>query len=602
MPVTKEKLPHWDLSNVYSGLGADDFKNGLEKLIGMIDSSDKFIEKHRIDKLEKVPDDIRGTAEILDKFTTMLNESFLLFNTLEAFVYSFISTDSYNTDASRTLSEMEQIQVRLNKQFTRYQAWVGSMGSILDQLCEHGEVTRIHRYVLQEIVEQSKYLMETKLEDLASELLLSGGGSMWKLQGTVTSQLKRPFEKDGEVAEMPMPMIRNLASDPDPDVRKRAYETEIEAWDSVRESVAFSLNQVKGSAITMAKWRGRDDVLHGALDHNRIDRDTLQALLDAMRESFPVWRKYLKSKAKKLNLKALPWWDLFAPVGESKATYTWRETSDYIVEQFGQFSGELADFARNAFDKNWIDAEPRDGKRGGAFCMGVPGVEESRILANFDGSFEQLTTLAHELGHGFHNYCQREMPILRRGAPMTLAETASIFCETIVFNAAIDAATPEQQLPILENQLTGANQVVVDIYSRYLFESEVIKRREKSELSANDFCEIMIDAQKQTYGDGLDQDHLHKYMWLLKPHYYYADAHFYNYPYAFGLLFGLGMYAIYQREGDAFYPRYTALLKSTGEEKVAPLAARFGIDVKSKDFWKSSLKVLEAQVDRYCKL
>ncbi|HDS29670.1 MAG TPA: hypothetical protein ENN67_01365 [Firmicutes bacterium] len=354
--------------------------------------------------------------------------------------------------------------------------------------------------------------------------------------------------------------------------------------------------------MTLSKWRGRDDVLHAALDRNRIDRETLEALLESMRDSFPSFRSYLKSKAKKLGKEKLPWWDLFAPVGEIDLKYTWKETADYIVEQFNRFSNELGDFARTAFDNRWIDAEPRDGKRGGAFCMGVPGVEESRILANFDGSFDQLTTLAHELGHGFHNYCQKGLPMLRRGAPMTLAETASIFCETIVFNAALETAPENAQLAILENQLMGATQVIVDIYSRYIFESEVIKRREKSELSADEFCEIIIDAQKQTYGDGLDENYLHPYMWLLKPHYYYAEAHFYNYPYAFGLLFGLGMYAVYQREGESFIPRYKELLRNTGEGKVADLAARFDIDVKSVDFWKGSLAIIEDRVNKYIAL
>jgi pepF/M3 family oligoendopeptidase len=324
--------------------------------------------------------------------------------------------------------------------------------------------------------------------------------------------------------------------------------------------------------------------------------------MGAMKDSFPIFRRYLKSKARKLGKEKLPWWDLFAPVGQANLTYTWEQATAYIVEQFGLFSGELADFARNAFQKNWIDAEPRDGKRGGAFCMGVPGVEESRILANFDGSFDQLITVSHELGHGFHNHCQKGLPMLRRGAPMTLAETASIFCETLVLNAALDAAPPETKVFILENQLMGATQVIVDIYSRFIFESEIIKRRAQADLSADDFCEIVLDAQKQTYGDGLDQEHLHPYMWLLKPHYYSGDLHFYNFPYAFGLLFGLGIYAIYRKEGKSFIPRYEGLLRSTGAGKVADLAGQFGIDVRSRDFWDASLKIVAESVDRYCEL
>lgn len=602
MPRTKEALPHWDLSNVYGGLEADDFQADLGKLEKQLHELEAIIEKHGVAKLDTVPQDIPAVAGTLAALIQQLNDTLKLKRTLSAYVYSFYTTDSYNKVASRRVSEMEQVGVRLKRSVVRFEAWVGSLGSVLDEICREAPAVAEHRLVLDEVAEQSQYLMDTQLEDLASELLVAGGGSMWKLQGTVTSQLKMPIERDGRTEELPITMIRNLASDPDGELRKRAYDAELKGWESIRESVAFALNGVKGSAVSLAKWRGREDVLHEALDQNRIDRETLQTLMAAMKDSFPIFRRYLKSKAHKLGKEKLPWWDLFAPVGQANLTYTWEQATAYIVEQFGLFSGELADFARNAFQKNWIDAEPRDGKRGGAFCMGVPGVEESRILANFDGSFDQLITVSHELGHGFHNHCQKGLPMLRRGAPMTLAETASIFCETLVLNAALDAAPPETKVFILENQLMGATQVIVDIYSRFIFESEIIKRRAQADLSADDFCEIVLDAQKQTYGDGLDQEHLHPYMWLLKPHYYSGDLHFYNFPYAFGLLFGLGIYAIYRKEGKSFIPRYEGLLRSTGAGKVADLAGQFGIDVHSRDFWDASLKIVAESVDRYCEL
>jgi len=602
MATKTEELPRWDLTNVYPSIESEEFDKDLEKVNKLLDELDKFIEDNKVERLDAPPEDLEAAAGVLDGILDRFNEIVRTFSTLEAFVYSFVTTDSYNRDAAKKLSELDQLSLRLNKQNTRFQAWVGSLGDAFENMLPHAPVATEHKLGLIEYIEQAKYLMDTELEDLAAELSMSGGAVMWKLQGTITSQLKMPFERDGKTEELPMTVIRNLAMDADEDIRKRGFETEIKGWESIRESVAFSLNGVKGSAVTFAKWRGRDDVLHSALDRNRIDRDTLNALLEAMKDSFPMFRKYLKSKASKLGKDKLPWWDLFAPTGTEEARYTYEEAANYIVEQFGSFTPELADFARNAFDNNWIDVGPRDGKRGGAFCMGVPGVEESRILANFDGSFEQLTTLAHELGHGFHNYCQKGLPMLRRGAPMTIAETASIFCETIVFDAALNQATPEQQLGILESQLIGATQVIVDIYSRFLFESEVVKRRENADLSADEMCEIMIDAQKQTYGDGLDEEHLHPYMWLLKPHYYYHGADFYNYPYAFGLLFGLGMFAIYQNEGDDFIPRYKDLLRSTGEGKVADLAGRFGIDVKTKKFWEDSLSLYRDRIDKYCEL
>jgi len=603
MSKEAQRLPHWDLTNVYKSLESDDFEADFGLLGSHLDELDRMVEEHGIGELEGPPDNLGDTGVALDSFIKKLNEMLRLRATLEAYIYGFVTTDSYNKTAARRMSELEKVGIRARKILVRFEAWIGSLESSLDAISENAPVTKEHRVALADIAEESRFRMETALEDLASELVVSGGGAMWKLQGTVTSQLKMPFEStDGKTEELPITVIRNMSNSPDPDVRKRAYETELEGYEHVREPVAFALNSVKGTAITLAKRRGHESVLDKTLQQNRMDRETLDALLSSMKESFPAFRRYFQSKAKKLGKQKLPWWDLFAPTGTAELTYSWDEARAFIVEQFGTFTGELADFAANAFEKRWIDAEPRDGKTGGAYCMRVPKVDESRILANFDGSFDQVSTLAHELGHGFHNHCQIGLPRLRSGSPMPLAETASIFCETIITNAALATAPDDAKLGIRENQLVNGSQVIVDIYSRFLFESEVVRRREDAELSADDFCEIMLDSQRQTYGDGLDQDHLNKYMWLWKPHYYSHDLSFYNFPYAFGLLFGLGVYAIYQDQGDAFIPRYVELLRSTGEGKIPDLASRYGIDVRAKSFWDASIEVLRKQIDQYCAL
>jgi pepF/M3 family oligoendopeptidase len=393
-------------------------------------------------------------------------------------------------------------------------------------------------------------------------------------------------------------VIRNLSYDPDREVRQRAYQAEIQGWHSIRATVAACLNGVKGTAITLARRRGRASVLETALEDNRIDQATLDALLGAIRESFPVFRRYLASKARKLNLDRLAWWDLFAPLGAHLAM-DWSQAREFIIDKFSGFSPGMGDFARRAFDQDWIDVGPRDGKRGGAFCMPVVGVDESRVLMNFDGSFEQVSTLAHELGHGYHNDCQSGLPPLLRGAPSTLAETASIFCETLSAEAALVDAPPDEQLMILEAQLAGATQVCLDISSRYLFETAVFARRPECEISPDEYCDLMRAAQRETYADAVEESTYHPYMWLWKPHYYTYSGNFYNFPYAFGHLFGLGLYAIYRQEGPSFVPRYNELLRATGQDYAAPLAARFGIDITRPDFWRGSLAVIDEQVRRY---
>ncbi len=595
-------LPHWDLSNIYSGLEGRDFKDAVQDVGRRLDALEELVANGGVARLNTIPDDLDAVAATMTALIGALNDTFTIRRTVGAYISSFVTTDSYNKTAAKEESAFQQVSVRLSNVFVLFEAWVGSLEPAIDELCSMNDTLKEHRQFLIDTTEESRYRMTPEMEELASELLLSGGGIMDRLQSTVTSQLKIPFELDGKTEMMPMTMIRNLANNASEDVRHRAYEAELAGWEQIREPVAFALNGVKGTAITLCKRRGREDVLHSALDNNKIDRDTLEALLASMHDSFPAFRRYFRSKAKKLGKDALPWWDLSAPVGDVELSYTWDEARDYVVEQFGTFSPEMADYAAHAFEHNWIDAEPRDGKVGGAFCMRVPGVNESRILANFDGSFDGMSTLAHELGHGFHNHCQIGLPMLRQGSPSTLAETASIFCQTIIINSALDTAPPDAQLGILENQLMDSSQVIVDIYSRYIFETEVVARRAKADLAADEFCELMLDAQRQTYGDGLDQSHLHPYMWLLKPHYYSQGYNFYNFPYAFGLLFGLGVYALYLKEGEAFLPRYKELLRSTGEGKAAEIASRYGIDIRSRGFWDASVKVLTDQIDRYCAL
>ena len=601
--MTTKTPPHWDLSNVYPGLESPEFKSALEKLSGQIDKFETLLSEKISKSNQETPVD--ELAKLAEEMISRFNQSYELAESIGAYIYSFITTDSFNNLAMKILSQFEQTNVRLQMLGTQSQQWIGSIASLLPEINEKSSIAKAHAFFLEETAEQSKYLMSAKEEALAAELSLSGSSGWEKLQGTITSQMKIEFELDGEIKELSAPALINLHSHPKEDVRKRAYEAEMKAWKEVEEPLAACMNGIKGTVNTLNKKRGRKDALHASLDAARMDRDSLNAMLSAMQDSFPVFQRYFLAKAKRLGKEKLPWWDVFAPAGNAEMSYSFDEASEFILKQFGTFSPKLKNLAQRAFNENWIDAEQRVGKRGGAFCMGVPNVKESRILANFDGTFDQVSTLAHELGHAFHNEClytAGKTP-LQSDTPMTLAETASILCETVIVNAILDEVeNPDDELAILETSLIGASQVIVDIYSRYLFEKEVFEKRAEAELSADDLCEIMENAQKATYGDALDERYLHKYMWTWKPHYYSAGLSFYNYPYAFGLLFATGLYAIYQQRGDEFIPDYINLLASTGEGRAAELADRFGINIREKKFWADSLKVIEKQVERYCEL
>jgi len=598
-------LPRWNLSNVFPGLGSDALKTALSDLESQIDALDEFLDSHKISR-NTLKENCRSVAEAkegVDGYVERANSVLRLYSTINAYVASYVTTDSFNAQAKRLESELELVGVRLQKQQVRFKGWVGVIRGILPTILTNPGTARDHAFYLRETAEQSRYLMSEPEEALAAELELSGSNAWSKLQGTVCSQLTVEFNLAGKLQKLPITALQNLSHNPDEGLRRRAYEAELAAWESVREPLAAALNGVKGSAITLNERRGRKDALHDSLDTSRIDRETLDTLLSVMRESFPIFRRYMTAKAKRFGKDKLAWWDLFAPVGKNERKFTWAEGVGFILAQFAAFDERLERLAKRAFESNWIDAEPRNGKRGGAFCMGMPGVEESRVLCNFDGSLDQVSTVAHELGHAFHNECLAGKSMLQRKTPMTLAETASIMNETIITNAALSgAATPEEESAILETYLGGGSQVIVDISSRFIFEKEVFERRVNSELSADDFCAIMLRCQKETYGNGLSEEFMHKYMWAWKVHYYIPNFSFYNYPYAFGLLFGTGLYATYKEQGNKFVKDYESLLASTGEATPAELASRFGFDVRKPDFWRSSIRIIEEKVGRYVEL
>ncbi|HEY9526088.1 MAG TPA: M3 family oligoendopeptidase [Anaerolineales bacterium] len=595
--------PRWDLSNVYPSLESNEFKNAIEDYKKQVAALERFF-KNKLSKTD-ARTKTKDLASLAGKAIDQINRIQTLAETIVPFIDSYVTTNSRDTVAKKILSEFEQASLPMSQLMTQFTAWLGKIAPKLDKVVANDQTAAAHTFMLREEAEQSKYQMSGAEESLATELSLSGGNAFGKLQGTVTSQLTVDFELDGKTEKLPMPALINLRSHPEEETRRRAYEAENNAWEGVKETLAACLNGVKGEANTLNKRRGRKDAIHSSLDAARMDRKTLDAMLSAMKDSFPMFRKYWNAKAKKIGKEKLAWWDIYAPVGKTDKAYSFEEACNFILENFEKFSPDLAAFAKRAFDNHWIDAEQREGKRGGAFCMGVQGVKESRILSNFDGSFDQVFTLAHELGHAFHNECayQANKTVLQQLTPMTLAETASTMCETIVMEAFLASTQePQEELAVLEAQVQNASQIVVDIYSRYLFEREVFERRAQSELSADDFNDIMERAQKATYGDGLDERYLQKFMWTWKPHYYSPGLSFYNYPYAFGLLFATGLYAIYKQRGAAFVEDYKNLLASTGEETAAKLAKRFGIDITRRKFWDDSLAIIGQRVDRYCEL
>ncbi len=594
MTETATRLPHWDMTTVFPALDSPEFATAYDELISRLDELVALVDAKGVRKAgsSEVTDDTAVTFEdVLGRLNDIGDRS----REVTSYLHSFITTQAQNDAAQAKSSELQMMLVSLAKISTRFVAWVGSLD--VDALIERSQVAADHEFAVRKAKRDAETQMSEIEEDLASSLSPSARGAWGRLHGNITSRvmadLRRP---DGSVQRLPMAAVRGMGDDPDSAVREAAYKAQMETWPTVEVPLAAALNSIKGWENELSTRRGFSDSLQPALENNNVDRETLEAMQTACVESFPDLQRYMKAKAKLLGKQRLPWWDLGAPVGREVKRYPWDEMETFIVDQFATYSDRLASLADRAFRQRWIDAEPRQGKRDGGFCMGVHR-DVSRILVNYTNTFMSVATVAHELGHAYHNINLADRTPYQRRTPMALAETASTFCETIVSRAMFNAASDGEKLAILNGDLVRDSMIVVAIHSRFLFEKHVYESRRTRELSATELCAAMSDAQIECFGDALDPDVTHPYMWCVSPHYY--SSTYYNWPYTFGLLFGLGLYKRYEEEPDAFRAGYDDLLASTGSADAATLCARFGIDIRTPDFWRASLDVIRERIELF---
>ena len=577
----------WNLDVIYRGFDDPAFAADMEKLEKLVKDyaafAGKLVGQTPLDGLKK------GIAleEALTVLTAKLGE------------YASLR-QSVNTRDAEAGSRLGQVMQRISGAAgaqAQWREWVSNIPDLM-VLVAGDETLKDYTFLFERLLRNSTHLLGSLGEQISARLSMSGSSAWSDLQGYLTSTV--PVSYNGGTTNLSA--IRNLAYDPDPAVRKAAYEAELSCYDRIKDSVAYALNSIKLETISDCQLRGYGSPLDRTLEQSDMKRQTLDAMLGAMEEYMPKFRQYLRAKGKALGHEnGLPWYDLFAPMGKSAAQYTAEDAKRILVELFSTFDQELADMVARAFDESWIDFYPRDGKTGGAFCAGVECIGQSRILTNFDGTFGSIVTLAHELGHAFHNQCIRTHRPLNRDYSMPVAETASTFNECVVMAAAIrQAKSHDEELALIESQLQDVTQTICDIYSRYLFESMVLENREQQFMDADTLCGMMLKAQEQSYGDGLDPNFRHPYMWICKSHYY--GATFYNFPYAFGGLFARGLYAQYQREGAAFVPKYKKLLRTTTVATAEDVAQVAGIDLTDKEFWRGALQTVAQQIDLVCGL
>ena len=584
--------PRWDLTPIFPGLDDRAFNGALEGVYARVDRLAALYDELGIRATDGRPvadADVAALEAILAATNELQGE----LRPVVTYLYALVTTDSRNDLAAARHVELQTRAAPLAPLGKRLGAWLASLD--VEQLIERSPLAAEHAFALRKAAEQSELQMSEQEESLAGELAPSGSLAWQRLHGDVSSQLMVDVGEE----RVPMAFARGLATHPDGSRRRAAYEGELAAWATVAVPLAAALNGAKGELGVLNRRRGFADDLEPARRANNVDRPTLDAMTDAVVAALPSFRRYLRAKARLLgHAGGLPWWDLMAPVGRAEPV-PWGGATGRVHDAFAGYSPELAGLADRAFAESWVDAETREGKQGGAYCAGVEG-DVSRIMMNFDGSQDSIATLAHELGHAFHNVALAPRTPMQRRLPMALAETASIFCETLLFEHAARTATDDgERLSLLDTHLVGVTQTVVDIHSRFLFETELCARRRRTTLSVAELSAAMLDAQDAAYGDGLHPDHRHEYMWAVKGHYF---TPFYNWPYTFGLLFGIGLYARYADDPDRFRAGYDDLLSSVGMADAASLAAGFGFDVRARDFWAQSLAVLEAHIADYERL
>ncbi len=593
-----DPLPRWSVADVHEGLDARSFVDAMERIGAGAGRLVALFDEHDVRAIDTRPvtaADGAAADAVIGAYNTFSEE----FNELGAVVYSTIATDSRHEHAQALASQLDVHEAKIGPLVARLADWVHALG--VDELATVSSEVAEHQGPLARLDERAGHQMTEAEEGLYAELATTGSGAWGRLHSDITSQLTTKVRFPGGRTEtMPMPAVRGLGTSPDPEIRRAGYDAEMQAWPRVDTSVAAAMNAIKGEANSVNRRRNWKSPLDASLFANSVSRATFDAMQAAITDALPDFRRWMRIKARLHgHTGGLPWWDLEAPLPHVASSISWSDGIDWVRSAFATYSDQLAGLVDRSLSEHWIDAEPRDGKTGGAFCMSFKD-DRSLVLLNWAGSVSSAQTTAHELGHAYHNTTLAGRTALQKRVPMALAETASIFCETLAVEAGLSRLEGPERLALLDVDLAGSNQVVVDIHSRFLFESEVFARRQRGTLGVSELNELMLQAQADAYGDGIDLDTRHPHMWILKPHYY--GSHFYNWPYTYGLLFGLGLYARYQADPERFRIGYDDLLSRAGMDTAEQLGEAFGLDVTDVGFWTASLDVCRGRIAQYADL
>ncbi|MFT4037925.1 MAG: M3 family metallopeptidase [Thermomicrobiales bacterium] len=591
--------PRWDLDILFPGPDSPEIRTAMAEVQAQAGAVAALL-----DAAEAGPLTPPALGELIDAYNALLE----LAGRVEGFLYCLVSVDVTDEAASAASSEWETAKAELGIIAPRFTALIG--GADLAALATGDAIVADHLPTLQRIQSQAQRLMPPGEEELAAQLAAAGAAAWSGLRDNLGGRAIVSLEIDGEVQEMPLSEAGNFAYNPDRGLRRRADEAIAAAWAELDVPLAAAINAVKHQQRVLSLRRGWDDPLDAALAQNAIDRATLDAMQAAIREAAPDYQRYLRAKAKLLGLEQLAGYDMDAPVGDPPP-WPWERAQAFVLETFAEEHPPLAALAERAFRERWIDAETRPNKDAGGYSAGVGG-EATRIFMNYLPVYDAMSTLAHELGHSYHSAVTAERGRTRLQNPpedlpaplifpMTLAETASTFCELLAQRAARAGASGAQALSVLDAGLVSFSSTVFDVHARFLVEQHLFAQRAEREVSASELTEMTRAAWQEVLGDAVDPATVAAHRWT-KPHFFIDDIWYYNFPYAFGILFAAGLLAVKDREPAGFYDRLDALLADSGMRTAPDLARDFGIDLHDVEFWRGSFTGYRADVAEFERL
>ncbi|MBS4202815.1 M3 family oligoendopeptidase [Lederbergia citrea] len=585
----------WDLDVFFEGGSSSrDFTDHLEKLKEQLAEFAAAVEDWEI----PVSSSDETLVKLLEKFQAVSQN----LRQAGAFVSCLQAQDTNDTRANELRGMVTTLSSSLSTILTNFdEKLLNIQEGIWNELLEQNALKPLN-FVLNERRKKAAEKLPKDQEALINALSIDGYHGWGEMYDTIVSQVKIPFEENGEKVELSVGQAANKFSSSDREVRKRIFAEWEKAWDKQADLLAGTLNHLSGFRLSVYKQRGWDQILKEALDYNRMKQETLDVMWKVIADNKQPFANYLKRKADLLGVEKLSWADLDAPVGELGTSYSYQQGAEFILNHFEDFGDELTQFTKKAFEDRWIEAEDRAGKRPGGFCTSFPVSGQSRIFMTYSGTPSNVSTLAHELGHAFHSFALKDTHPLNRGYAMNVAETASTFAEMIVSDAAVsNAKSDDEKLVLLEDKIQRSVAFFMNIHARFLFETRFYEERKKGMVSKKRLNELMEEAQKEAYVDSLEE--YHPLFWGSKLHFFITGVPFYNFPYTFGYLFSLGIYAQAVKEGKGYEQKYMAMLEDTGSMTVEDLAMKhLGVDLTKREFWEEGVKLCIKDVEEFMEM